>query len=135
MERKDAISVWLVSDLFVPCDFRRTCAVSVGSHSSNRRKSAHSVPLMRCFWSAFLAENVCVVILGQSSRRSKSKSRRFVTNNLMSAAGIGFGGSLVTVPAVFVLTDWVRAWPSRVEAATLEVCEVGRDMVLEQRAA
>jgi hypothetical protein len=29
---------------------------------------------------------------------------------------------------VFVLTDWVRAWPRRVAAVRLDACEVGRDM-------
>lgn len=125
---------------------RRTCAVSAGSQISNRRNRAHSVPLMRCFWSAFLAENVCAVMCGQSSWRSKSSNRRFVTNSLMSEAGIGLGGSRGAVfvlagwvgglGAVFVFRDWVRAWPGRVEAAAaaLEACEVGRDMVAGPRA-
>lgn len=132
MERRGATSVCCVSDYRVWSAFRRTCTVSLGSHISNRRKRAHSVPPMRCFWSAFFAENVCVVIFGQSSLRSKSSNRKFVTNNLTSDAGIGFGGGLVvTVFVVFVLTDWLRVWPRRVVAVTLEACEVGRDMVSE----
>jgi hypothetical protein len=84
---------------------------------------------MRCFWSAFFAENVCVVIFGQSSLKSKSSSRKFVTNNLTSEAGIGLGGGLVVVFVVFVLIDRLRVLPRRVEAVALEACEVGRDMV------
>ena len=142
MGRRGAVSVWRISSTLVSCVFRRTCAVSVGSHISKRRKRAHSVPLMRCFWSAFLAESVCAVMLGQSSRRSKSSNRRLVTKSLTCEAGIGFGCGLVVVVVVvmvfvvFVLTDRLRAWPRRVEALALalEASEVGRDMVSGWRA-
>jgi hypothetical protein len=102
-----------------------TWPVSVGFHSSNRRKRPHSTAPIRCFWSAFLVENVCTVMFGQSGRWSRCKRRRLVTKSLMSEVARG----LLHVVLVFVLTDKLREWPFVVVPVAEEVCEVERDML------
>jgi hypothetical protein len=69
---------------------QHTCAVSFGSQISNKRNKAHSAAPILCRWSAFFAEKVCTVIPGQSGRRSKSNSRKFVTKSRISGADMGF---------------------------------------------
>jgi hypothetical protein len=105
---------------------RQTCAVSWGSQISNRRKSAHSVPLILWRWSAFLAENVCTVIPGQSLCKSKSSNRRFVTNTLTSCETAEFSDGAL----LLVLTDKLREWPWLVFEVAVDECEVDRDMLL-----
>lgn len=91
-----------------------TWLVSWGSQISNKRNSAHSMPPIRCFWSAFREENVCTVIPGQSGRRSKSIRRRFVTNSLTSDCP----------ELVFVLVDELRTSP-----LAEEDCDVVQDII------
>jgi hypothetical protein len=62
---------------------------------------------------------------GQSSCKSKSNNRKFVTNNLTSGEGIGFSNGAL----LFVLTDRLREWPWLVLVVAVDDCEVDRDML------
>jgi hypothetical protein len=102
-----------------------TWPVSTGSHISNNLNKAHSTPPILCFWSAFFEEKVCTVMAGQSGRKSKSISRRFVTKSLTSEGGSGFKGCGVLV---VVLIDSLRTRPLVAVPATVEVFDVVRDI-------
>jgi hypothetical protein len=65
------------------------------------------------------------VIPGQSVRKSKSSSRRFVTKIRMSGRAMGF----TTWGFGIVLTDVVREWPFVVPVVAVEAVEGGRDIV------
>lgn len=58
--------------------------VSSGSQIANSWYRAHSTHCMRFFWfccASFFVDNVSWVISGQSFRKSRSSSRRFVRNS------------------------------------------------------
>jgi hypothetical protein len=102
-----------------------TWLVSAGSHISNNLNNAHSTPPILCFWSALLEEKVCTVMPGQSGRRSKSRSRRFVTKSLTSEGGCGFEEC---VGLAVVLIDKLRERPVVAVPATAVVLDVVRDI-------
>lgn len=122
MERRAVVSAEMSVSAEVWGSNRGTWLVSTGSHISNKRKRDHSTAEILCFWSAFLAEKVCTVMLGQSDFRSRSRRRRFVTKSLTCE-----GGSGLFTAGLFVLTDVLRARPF----ADGNICEVGRDMLVE----
>ena len=65
------------------------------------------------------------MISGQSSRRSKSSKRRFVTKSRTSDAGSGFRDCGL----VFVLSDMLRDKPLLVVVVAVEDVDVDLDML------
>jgi hypothetical protein len=65
------------------------------------------------------------VIPGQSSRKSKSSNRKFVTKSLTSEVDAVFSDCGL----LFVLTDKLRETPWLVLVVAVDDCEVDRDML------
>lgn len=65
-------------------------------------------------------------MFGQSGRRSRSRSRKFVTKSLTSEGG---NGLMFWAALVFVLSDRLRDRPLVACPVIVEACDVERDML------